>query len=180
MIQSIISGILGAIVGAIALYFLLGIPGEVNDLGKTVSKIEGRVETLIALQGKVEKLESRVETVEDEVSVLTGKSKKHGSGWITFNHPKDLKAGSKLELFIGGSAEKVIVRLLPEGKSPDFPVGVLPEIFVVPDNRLLSVVLKENHAAVTHVSVHGGPNPWGKFPLGENNGPATLERISVK
>lgn len=180
MIQNVISGILGAIVGAIALYFLLGIPGEVSDLGKSVSKIEGRVETLIALQGKVERIEKRVETVEDEVSLLTGKSKKHGSGWISFDQPKNLKAGDKLELFVGGTAEKVIVRLLPEGKSPDFPIGVLPEIFVVPDNRLLSVVLKENHAAVTHVSVHGGPNPWGKFSLGENNGPATLERIGGK
>lgn len=180
MIQNVISGIIGAIIGAIALYFLLGIPGEVSDLGKSVSKIEGRVDTLIALQGKVEHLENRVETVEDKVSVLTGKSRKHGSGWITFDPPKDLQAGNMLELFIGGSAQKVIVRLLPEGKSPDFPTGVLPEIFVVPDNRLLSVVLKENHPAVSHVSVHGGPNPWGKFPLGENNGPATLERISVK
>lgn len=180
MIQSVISGIIGAIIGAIALYFLLGIPSEVNDLGKSVSRIEGRVETLIALQGKVEKIEKRVETVEDEVSLLTGKSKKHGSGWISFDPPKNLKAGNRLELFIGGSAEKVIVRLLPEGKSPDFPVGVLPEMFVVPDNRVLSVVLKKNHKSVTHVSVHGGPNPWGKFFLGEKNGPATLERISVK
>ena len=180
MIQNIVSGIVGAIGGAIVLYFLLGIPSEINDLGKNVSKIQGQVDTLIALQGQLKKLETRVETVEDEVSLLTGKSKKHGSGWVSFDKPMDIKTGDKLELFIGGTAEKVVVRLLPEGKSQDFPIGILPEIFLVPDNRTLTVVMKENHSNVVHISVHGGSNPWGKFSLGENNGPATLEKVSFK
>ena len=180
MVQSILAGVIGAIFGAIALYFLLGIPSEVKDLGRDVSNLQGQVATLIALQGKLEKLENRVETVESEVSILAGKSKEHGSGWIVFDEPLDIKVGDKLELFIGGTARHVIVRLLSEGQSPDLPVGILPGVFLVPDNRTLMVVAKEDYSNVVHVSVHGGANPWGKFPLGENNGPATLERVSIR
>jgi hypothetical protein len=109
-----------------------------------------------------------------------GSSKKSGSGWIDLNQMTTFNKGDKLRLRIGGTANKIVVRLLSKGQSPDDPIGVDGEAVEVPKNRIIEISLEEKHPEVVQISVHGGPNPWNLFPLGGGNGPATIlkaERI---
>jgi hypothetical protein len=101
-----------------------------------------------------------------------GASPQWGSGWIDLSST-ELKAGNHLRLTIGGSAEKVLVRILRQGEPPDSASGILDQ-FVVPEDRVIDVKLDQDFSGVRQISVHGGPNPWGQFPLGGGNGPATL------
>lgn len=105
----------------------------------------------------------------------TGSSSRWGSGWLDLATVTDFAAGDALELRIGGTANKVFVRLLPEGKFPDSTVGILGDAITMPENRVVEVVLDEDRKGIIQISVHGGPNPWGKFSLGGENGPATLD-----
>jgi hypothetical protein len=105
----------------------------------------------------------------------TGSSSEWGTGWLDLAPALDFAKGEHLKLFIGGSADRIIVRLLPKGKSPDTSVGVIPGVVSVPKSRMVEVTLPADRKQVIQISVHGGPNPWGKFPLGGGNGPATLE-----
>ncbi|MFZ0889549.1 MAG: hypothetical protein WA005_13930 [Candidatus Binataceae bacterium] len=111
-----------------------------------------------------------------------GWSYQWGSAWLDLNKPTDFKRGDTIRLKIGGTANKVIVRFLAEGQAPDDPVGIeggaLP---IQRGERTVDVTLQEDHLRTTQISVHGGINPWGLYPLGETNGPATIlsaERIS--
>lgn len=104
-----------------------------------------------------------------------GSSSHWGSGWLDLATVTDFAAGDVLRLRIGGTASKVLVRLLPEGKFPDSTVGIVGGAVTVPENRIVEVVLDEDRKGIIQISVHGGPNPWGGFPLGGGNGPATLE-----
>jgi len=103
-----------------------------------------------------------------------GSSSRWGSGWLDLAATTDFKKGDRLRLSIGGSATKVLIRLLSRGESPDDAVGIIGE-FSIPPSRNIEVTLKEDRKSVIQISVHGGPNPWGKFPLGGGNGPATLQ-----
>lgn len=105
----------------------------------------------------------------------TGSSSRWGSGWLDLATVADFAAGDVLRLRIGGKANKVLVRLLPEGKFPDSSAGIVGGAITVPENRVVEVVLGEDRKGIIQISVHGGPNPWGRFPLGGGNGSATLE-----
>src|SRR6267154_1246526 len=107
----------------------------------------------------------------EKLSGEVGASSRWGSGWIDL--AAELRRGERLRVQVGGSATKVLIRVLRSGELPDDPVGIVGE-FAVPANRIAEVVLKEDLKSVKQISVHGGPNPWGKFPLGSLNGPATL------
>ena len=109
----------------------------------------------------------------------TGSSQRWGSGWLDLAKITDFTAGDMLRLRIGGSANKVLVRLLPEGKFPDSSVGTVNGPISVPKNRIVQVVLDKKRKDIIQISVHGGPNPWGKYPLGDGNGPATLEMVEL-
>lgn len=109
----------------------------------------------------------------------TGSSPKWGSGWIDLATAMDFAAGDKLRIRIGGTAKKVLVRLLPEGSFPDSTDGIVGGAFIVPGNRVVEVVLDKDRKGIIQISVHGGPNPWGKFPLGGGNGPATIESVTL-
>ncbi len=103
-----------------------------------------------------------------------GASPEWGSGWIDFSAPIDFKKGDKIKLTLGGSAKRVMIRLLPKGSAPDQAIGIIEgKPFDVPESRIVTITLREDHKNVTQISVHGGPNPWGLFRLG-GNGPATL------
>ena len=104
-----------------------------------------------------------------------GSSSKWGSGWLDLAPPVDFTKGERLKLVIGGSADKILVRLLPKGASPDTSDGIIGEAINVPKSRIVEVTLPEDRKQIVQISVHGGPNPWGKFPLGGGNGPATIE-----
>lgn len=106
-----------------------------------------------------------------------GQSTQWQSGWIDLSTMTDFKAGETLALSIGGTAKNIIVRLLSKGVAPDTPSGVDGGVVAVPEDRIVKIKLKEDHKNVIQISVHGGPNPWGLFPLGGGNGPATLQRV---
>jgi hypothetical protein len=104
-----------------------------------------------------------------------GSSSKWGAGWLDLAPPCNFVKGERLELLIGGTAEKIIVRLLPKGAPPDTSAGVVGGAVNVPKSRIVEITLKRDCKEVVQISVHGGANPWGKFPLGGGNGPATIE-----
>lgn len=109
-----------------------------------------------------------------------GSSSSWGSGWLDLATVTDFAAGDVLRLRIGGTAGKILVRLLPEGSFPDTSVGIIGSGAVtVPKNRIVEVVLDNDRKGIIQISVHGGPNPWGRFPLGSGNGPATLESATL-
>ena len=101
-----------------------------------------------------------------------GVSDKWGSGWIDLNALIDFSSGTRIRVGIGGSAQKVVVRLLKEGESPDEPVGVLG-VYDVPGDRVVEVTVSSAVTRVRQISVHGGPQAWRWF-LGTGNGSATL------
>jgi len=109
----------------------------------------------------------------------TGSSSRWGSGWLDLTTSRDFVKGDRLRLQIGGTAEKVIVRLLSRGMSPESSAGIVGGAIAVPENRIVEVALDTDRKGIIQISVHGGPNPWGKFPLGGNNGPATIETAGL-
>jgi len=120
-----------------------------------------------------------VSTVHAQTSIACqpGMSAQWRSGWCDFPSPVDFKKGERLRLAIGGSATKVIVRLLPKGADPNTPIGVIPAPYTVPQSRFIELVVPNDAATVEQISVHGGPSPWDQYPLGAGNGPATLTGV---
>ena len=108
-----------------------------------------------------------------------GASSRWGSGWLDLDAATDFSTGDRLRLEIGGTADRILVRLLPKGASPDESVGIIGGPTVVPKNRIVEVTLAIDRRQIVQISVHGGPNPWGTFPLGAGNGPATLEAAEL-
>jgi hypothetical protein len=113
--------------------------------------------------------------VAETLAGTIGSSSEWGSGWLLLGPPIDFAKGDHLKLLVGGSATKVIVRLLPKGGSPDSTVGIVGGPVDVPKSRVVEIVLPNDRPQVIQISVHGGPNPWGKFSIGGGNGPATIE-----
>jgi hypothetical protein len=105
-----------------------------------------------------------------------GSSSQWGSGWIDLVPVVDLRQGDKLKLTIGGTAKRIVVRLLAMGEDPSDPVGIVDTDVPVPQDRVVTVTLKEEHPRTVQISVHGGPNPWNKYSLGGGNGAATLQK----
>jgi len=113
---------------------------------------------------------------------LTGKigvSVRWGSAWLDLDSATDFARGDRLRLRIGGSADRILIRLLPQGVPPDDPVGILGGSVTVPKGRVVEVTLATDQRRIIQISVHGGPNPWGTFPLGDKNGPAILEAVEL-
>jgi len=104
---------------------------------------------------------------------LFGSSSRWGSGWCDFEHPINLTEGTCLRLSIGGTANKILVRILRAGEDPNEPIGLLGNPITVPNNRKIIIRLERTYSNVVQISVHGGPQAW-HFNLGSNNGPATL------
>jgi hypothetical protein len=120
-------------------------------------------------------------TPEPTTQLLTGESgssSQWGSGWLNLPAPRDFAKGEQLRLRIGGSAEKILVRLLAKGMSPDSSRGLLGGTITVPEDRIVEVPIDIDRKSVIQISVHGGPNPWDKS-LGQRNGPATLEAVEL-
>ncbi len=111
-----------------------------------------------------------------KVSGKPGASARWGSGWIDVPTTTEFRKGERLRISIGGAASNVLIRILRSGEAADDPTGIVGE-FTVPANRNVEVVLGEDLKRVKQISVHGGPNPWGRFPLGGGNGPATLKGV---
>jgi len=108
-----------------------------------------------------------------------GASAKWGSGWIDLAPAVDFLQGDRLRIKVGRTAGKILVRLLAKGQYPDSSDGIIGGTTVVPKSRIVEVRLDSPKKGIIQISIHGGPNPWGKFPLGGANGPATLETVDL-
>ena len=125
---------------------------------------------------------SQPDSTEEKPQLLvgeTGSSSRWGSGWLDLATTTDFARGERLRLRIGGTASKILVRLLTKGKPPDSSVGIVGGAITVPKDRIAEVLLDTDRKDIIQISVHGGPNPWGRFPLGGSNGPATLEAVEL-
>src|SRR5687768_17516804 len=60
----------------------------------------------------------------DEIAGTLGTSKS-GSGYLDLNAPINFRRGERIRLLIGGTARKIVVRLLPRNAKADSPVGVI-------------------------------------------------------
>ncbi len=190
--KNIIVGVTGAVVGGLILYFVLGLPSEIRNLDRRLATLEGKFDTFTVLRKEFEALQNRVDKVQDTLQKVSatarstaivagkiGESDRWGSGWIDLDTATEFRKGEKLRLKVGGTASKILVRLLAEGQSPDSTSGVIQTAISVPQNRTVVVELQKNYSRIVQVSVHGGPNPWGTFPLGKENGPASLQSLEL-
>jgi hypothetical protein len=159
------------------LVFMSGCNKREGDTGETKKKNGAVSKEVIQPSSKgVTKANPETKLLEGGI----GSSSKWGSGWLDLASVTDFAAGDILRLRIGGTASKVLVRLLPEGSFPDSSVGIVGSgAITVPKNRIVEVALDNDRKGIIQISVHGGPNPWGSFPLGEENGPATLESATI-
>lgn len=73
----------------------------------------------------------------------------------------------------------MVIRLLARTESPETSAGIIGGMVDVPEDRVVDVILDTDRKSIKQISVHGGHNPWGKFPLGSSNGPATLESAEI-
>lgn len=105
-----------------------------------------------------------------------GAAAQYGSGWIDFTQPVDFAKGDRLRLVIGGTASKILVRMLAKGQARDSSDGLVGGPIDVPKTRVIELMLGESRAQIVQISVHGGANPWGKFPM-PGNGPAALQSV---
>ena len=190
--RNIIVGITGAVVGGLILYFVLSLPSEIRSLDRRLATLEGKFDTFTVLRKEFEALQNRVDKVQDTLqrvsaaapstAILTGKigvSDRWSSGWIDLDTATDFMKGDKLRIKVGGTARKILVRLLAEGQSPDSTSGVISTAISVPQSRTVVVELQKDYPRTVQVSVHGGPNPWGTFPLGQGNGPVSLQTVEL-
>ncbi len=104
----------------------------------------------------------------------TGRSERWGSGWLELWNAADFGKGEMLRLHIGGTAKIIVIRLLSEGEDPSRPSGIYNGSVNVPQDRIVKIELQRHYKDVVQISVHGGSNPWGLFPLGGANGPAYI------
>lgn len=121
-------------------------------------------------------------TTKEEITIPLlgeiGSSPRWGSGWLDLATPTDFLNGDRFRIKVGGSAIKVLVRLLSEGQFPDTSAGRIGGTITVPEDRIIEITLKYDRREIIQISVHGGPNPWN-IPLGGGNGPATLEEAEI-
>ena len=104
------------------------------------------------------------------------------SSWLDLPGLIDFRHGEVLGFEIGsnGSARvsKVLIRFLPKNGNPESDAGVDGSIDLPQSDGMVQYTLREDHPSTVQISVHGGLNPWGKYPLVEGNGCPKLERIN--
>jgi len=113
----------------------------------------------------------------EQLQGTPGNSEYWGSGWFDLQAPINFEKGERLRIVVGGTATKVLVRFLSKGADPNGSSGIDGGPRQVPADRVLEVTIDTAYKNITQISVHGGPNPWGRFPLGQDNGPATINSI---
>jgi hypothetical protein len=106
-----------------------------------------------------------------------GSSLRAGSGWIQLNAVAGFERGDRLRFHVAGAATRMIVRLLSLHDDPNDPVGINGGTVQIPPDGIVEVVVERRFEAVTQISVHGGPSPFGLYPLGEENGSVHLLRV---
>ena len=86
------------------------------------------------------------------------------------------KKGDKLLIKLDGTAENVVVRLLPSSGDPGTSIGIEGKTRKVPVDKAITVTLEHDHSGIKQISVHGGQSAWN-IPLGANNGNASIASI---
>ncbi|HXO30428.1 MAG TPA: hypothetical protein VOA80_23985 [Thermoanaerobaculia bacterium] len=99
------------------------------------------------------------------------------SSWLNLRPPMTFKKGERLLIKVQGSAEKVLVRLLPKDSPEDSADGVEGGSRPVPASHVLVVTLENDHPDVKQISVHASKEAWGTS-LGANNG--NIQVISIE
>ena len=108
----------------------------------------------------------------------TGKDPRWYSGWLDLASVTNFAKGDQLRLSIGGSATKVVIRLLDDPRKADSAEGVIG-VFSVGSDRIVRITLDIDYKGIQQISAHGGPSPWNLYDLGGGNGPATLTAAQV-
>ena len=129
-------------------------------------------------QRKLEELRAPETTCQSISGKIYSSLEWGGYGWLDINTLTDFIRGDRLRLRIGGTAAKILVRLLPNGIPPTSQQGLIGGAITVPNSRIVEIPLETNYRGIIQISVHGGPKPWN-IPLGPNNGPATLEAAEL-
>jgi len=99
------------------------------------------------------------------------------SSWLDINPPVSFEKGETIKIKVGGNAENVLVRFLPEDSDYSSSDGIEGKVRKMPSNGILEVKLERNHPNIKQISVHAGKEAWGT-PLGGNNG--TVKIISIE
>ncbi len=105
-----------------------------------------------------------------------GSSSQWGSGWCNLNPPRTFSSKMCLRLKIGGSASKVLIRLLNRNDDPGQLVGIVGGIQDVPESRQIVLELTRDFTDIKQISIHGNPKAWS-YDLGPGNGPAKIESV---
>src|ERR671921_424815 len=63
--------------------------------------------------------------VAEPLAGTLGAAAQYGSGWIDFPQPVDFAKGDRLRLVIGGTATKILVRMLAKGQARDGSDGLV-------------------------------------------------------
>jgi hypothetical protein len=116
--------------------------------------------------------------IAEPVDGTTGSGSGSGwqSSWLDLTPPISFKKGEKLAIKVDGTAENVLVRLLPASGDPSSPVGIEGKSRKVPGDQVVLIVLERDHPNTKQISVHGGTSAWNT-PLGANNGPVTIVSV---
>ncbi|HNW89670.1 MAG TPA: hypothetical protein PKN48_08390 [Bacteroidales bacterium] len=101
------------------------------------------------------------------------------SGFLDLKNNFDFLQGDSLVVNVGGTAQKVLIRLLASNNDANSPTGIIGTGFIVNANRLVCIRLDQDYPAIKQISAHGGPNPWGIYPLGSQNGAATIQKVKL-
>lgn len=134
---------------------------EIKKPGETVESVAQEKTAAIDLEGEI------------------GLSERWGSGWLDFAKPQSFHTGDSLIIIVGGTADKIVLRLLSAGKDQNSPSGVVGRIHQVNDNGEVHAKLSRDYPNIIQISVHGGENPWGVYPLGASNGAAIIQSATL-
>ena len=95
------------------------------------------------------------------------------SSWIDLTKATNFARGENIKITLRGSAENIVIRLLPSGAHPSSSDGIVGDVRKMPKDGVLRIQVPEERRNVVQISVHGGQKAWN-INLGSKNGPVTL------
>lgn len=120
-----------------------------------------------------------VELYGQQLMGTIGSSSESFCGWLVLERITNFHEGDTLTIRLGGTARKILVRMLNRNNSPTSPSGIIGDVQTVSEKRIVKIILDSDYEQIQQISVHGGPNPWGLYFLGQENGLATIRSIRL-
>ena len=111
-------------------------------------------------------------------SIGQGSGSRWRASWMDLSSVRDFHRGDRLRVRVQGTAERVLVRLLPKDASSDLPAGLVGSVMRVPPGGVLDVPLAENHPSVKQISVHSGLEAFGQA-LNSTDGGAAIVSVEM-